>query len=50
MHHLFKWEMLGISQAGVGQLLASGLVPAHWDVVAQWQVSQPAACHSADLK
>lgn len=54
MHHLFTWEMLGISQAGVGQL-SSGrlvsisalrkvpyLVPTHWVAVAQWEVSQPA--------
>lgn len=53
MHHLFRWEMLGISQAGVGQLLAGGLVsisalhkvpylvPAHRVAVAQWEVSQP---------
>lgn len=53
MHHLFRWEMLGISQAGVGQLSAGGLVsisalrkvpylvPTHWVAVAQWEVSQP---------
>lgn len=54
--------MLGISQAGVRQLLAGGivimsalhkvpyLVPAHQDVVAQWKMSQPATCHGVDLK